>query len=216
MLCEPRLETGISTSVLAIVVFSSLLVAQTPAVDMRSLTKGQAQQAIGGWKQENKYVKIDKAAAGEVTKAITDQNVFKSPPHPTPLAETADTFIVGAYLDELRNRKYPEVASPRPSKGTKSTKMKMKLELSDVQAFSFTAYTQELGEALLREPGELSVTSKPPGASITIDGKRQGVTDRDFVVSRTKHKISVNLNPPCTDTVDVKDDLVVFSCPKVP
>jgi len=216
MLFTHRIEGVVSTWVLAIAGFSSMLPAQTPAADTPSFDKKRAKEAIKDWKKEKKkYVQIDKEAEREVAKSITGQNASTLPRESSGIAGKADDFVVSSYLDELRNRKYTEEA-PHAGLLMGTETRKMKLQLADVQAFSFAAYTQELGSSLLREPGQLSVTSKPSGASITIDGSQRGTTDSDFVVSRGKHSISVNLNPPCTDTVDVRDDLVVFRCPKTP
>jgi hypothetical protein len=202
----------------SIVVFSSMLAAQGVG-DVPGFTDSQAKNAIKDWKKENRpFVKLDNAAADELRKSLSGEKTFKSPDL-FPLGESPDDFIVGSYLYELRDRKYASMGSP-----SFSNDLKIDLGPADVESFTFAAYVASLRTPT---PGELSVRSQPPGASITIDGKPQGITDRDFVVSKGKHLISVKLaaaarsNPSipeeskkmeCTATLDVQDDITTFKC----
>ncbi len=205
----PRLRYDLGTTVVfVIIIFSSMLVAQTSELAVQGLSDRQARRAVNGWKADNKdFVHIQRGTEGELLKSLTGPNDVLGSLSLT--GKPTGDFIVGSYLYDLRDRKYADMGSPSFSKD-----LKIQLGPADVEAFSFRKYVQGLGSALAN-PGALSVASVPPGASIMIDSEPQGATNKDFVVSKGKHSISVKSTAQsCADTVDVEDDLVVFKCPK--
>jgi hypothetical protein len=148
-----------------------------------------------------------------LTETLTDKEKITKPKLSSPLViqgEGEEDFLARAYLSELRDRKYAAMGSPTISQ---ESKIKVKLEPADIAEFPFRDYLRQLGP-LLKNPGALSVISKPRGALITIDDSPHGSTNRDFVVSRGKHSVSVK-SPKlsCAGNVNVESELVIFRCP---
>jgi hypothetical protein len=194
-----------------IVVWSSSAHAQTNATfGEPALTKSEARRAINDWTINNKPTAvIDNPAVEHVQEAVARPGAFAVVRSSSPRAQATDNYVVSSYLYELRDKKYKKMGSPNPSKEP------IELTLSDVQAFSFSTYVNGLGADVLQDPGELTVTSLPPGATISIDNTSRGITNKDFVVSKGKHLIVVKLvKSTCKETVDVRDDPVDFKCPK--
>jgi PEGA domain len=205
-----RFPASIAGIVCSIAALPTVLVAQTSAVELPRFTKETAKAAVNYWKESNKLVKIDRSAARSVQAAFTAPRQFERPRLSNPLTESADDFVIGCYLDELRDRRYLKMGSPAVSKNPK-----ISLTSTDVEDFSIATFAAGLPPDIWPHPGELTVLSFPPGASISIDGVPRGNTNKDFVVSKGKHDIVVHLEKQtCDAAVLVVDDLFVFRCPK--
>jgi hypothetical protein len=208
----PRLTARFMRA-LSTVVLSSALAAQLSPSGVSGVSYQNLSRAVANWKLANKSsVQIDPAATSEIASDIASRSDIKGQPidvnaWPKPADKRVD-LLVSSYISELRDRKYEQTGLPRGSQ--------IKLGAADVQAFSFATYVQDLHlQAILRDPGFLSVTSLPPGAAIKIDNGARGLTDKDFVVSKGKHSVLVKSDKfTCTDGVDVEDDPVVYKCPK--
>lgn len=189
-----------------------LATAQVSTSKRASLDRGTVSHAIERWESKNPHVQLDAAAtnklAGDISK---DKDIEASPTlysasgHPA--AKRADV-LVGAYLSDLRDAKYEKTSSPKLTE--------LELTSGDVEQYSFADYLKNLQQqAILKDPGLLTVTSVPPGADIRIDGAKRGLTNKDFVVSRGGHAILVKAEKTtCSDNVDVEGDPVLYKCPK--
>jgi hypothetical protein len=115
-------------------------------------------------------------------------------------------FVVKSYLADIRDKKLAD------ANWHESSTSKVTIGSKDVRNQSFASFFDKV----LRDPGALSVTSFPRGARIVIDSAAKGITDRDFVVSKGRHSVSVKSHKcDCTEDVDVEDQPVVVQCPKL-
>jgi PEGA domain-containing protein len=208
MFLSPRFDESIAVIVCLILSLSSAPVAQIPASDFPRFTKEEIQDAVNSWKNKNKYVKVDRSAARSIQAAFIAPAGFNKPAisHPG----SRNDFLIGSYLDELRDRKYVSMGSPSFSRN-----LKISLTSTDVEGLPVRTFLARIPVDIWPEPGELTVISAVPGASISIDGEPRGVTNKDFVVPKGKHDIIVRLeNQTCEQAVLVMDDLFVFRCPR--
>jgi hypothetical protein len=196
---------------LLIVLLSGVVEAQVTALKRPCFTGRVAKEAISDWKTDNKsLVVIDDEAVYQIKLAITGDPCIAKGGVLVPLADSQGGFVISSYLYELRDRKYAAVGYP-------SLYHHVKIELGpdDIKALPFNRFSLELGAAEWQDLGELIVDSSPTGAKVEVDGKPQGITKKDLVISKGKHSILVRLaNQSCADTIEVKDDPVPYECPK--
>ena len=203
MFLSPRFNGSIA--VIACLM-STVAIAQTPASEFPRFTKEEIQDAVNSWKEKNKYVKVDRSAARSIQAAFIAPAGFNKPA----ISYPGNDFLIGSYLDELRDRKYVSMGSPPFSRN-----LKISLTSIDVEGFPVRTFLARLPVDIWPEPGKLTVISAVPGASISIDGEPRGVTNKDFVVPKGKHDIIVRLdNLTCEQAVLVMDDRFVFRCPR--
>jgi hypothetical protein len=196
---------------LATALLSGLAEAQGAVIKRPCVTGRVAKEAINDWKTNNKHlVVIDDEALYQIKLTVTSGPCVAKEGYVIPPTDPQGTFVISSYLYELRDRKYAAV-------GYTSVSDHAKIELGpdDIKALPFNKFSLELGAAVWQDPGELIIDSSPTGARIEIDGKPQGITKKDLVISKGKHSILVKLaNLSCADTIEVKDDPVPYECPK--
>jgi hypothetical protein len=179
-------------------------------------------QAVASWVNQNKaFVELKPDATSMLNATFSNEKttadfekvlrVQGSPPD-----DQKTGLLIKSYLSEVRDKKFGEC--PRLSN---CSQQKITIGAADLQLFSFGDFAKGLStganQAALRDPGFLSVKSSPPGAAIVIDSQFRGGTDKDFVVSKGKHSLSVTSDQPkvnCKDDVDVGDQPVVYKCPR--
>jgi hypothetical protein len=207
------LVVGCAAKAAAIVCVAALLsppaAAQETSADFPRFAKDEARGAIDYWKEENKLVKLDRLAQRSIQAAFTAPHASaKQASAATDSTESTDDFVVGAYLDELRDRKYAKVGAPTISK------RKIELTAADVDDFSVAKFIAGMPGDVWPHPGEMTVISFPPGALISIDGNPRGMANKDFVLPKGKHDIVVHSqNQTCSAAILVMDDLFLFRCP---
>jgi hypothetical protein len=114
--------------------------------------------------------------------------------------------MVQQYLGELRGRK----VSGRFSITEQAITMR------DVRDYSFTAFfTTRIGPLLGHDTGFIAINSKPPNATVKVDGEEKGITPAKVVASLGRHQVEVRgTGINCALPVSVaKNQTSDISCP---
>jgi PEGA domain len=139
---------------------------------------------------------------------------------------TVGQTLVASYLYNVRDIKYEAQGSPGPVPwapnpglmAETSSQTVFVIRLGDVERFSVDKFFDKLQPLAGRKIGELRVNSTPPGATIMLDGRRQGLTFRVSVETAGDHSISVRTSGGllnCSKTITVPaGGTVAFQCPE--
>lgn len=170
--------------------------------EVSSAETGIVAKAITSWERST-GISVGGSARREVEAAFGVSSLKDQLGRLKPSARTeALTAGVAEYLGDVRD-----------SSGASKQRS---VEQADLRTLPPGKAVAQLTQQLSRGPvGQLVITSRPPNANITIDGKAKGFTDKIFVVSAGTHDVAVKSSSlSCSKGVSVAEDSTVgFTCP---